>query len=312
MERLENIPYVKTIGLCDGNIAQNHVMSLNDLQGNPLMASISQVDTTTFRMMGLTQTETFNVPLEGSVWYSESLIERLGVSVEQAMDINPGEIFRGFKGGYSGGIVKDFICCDPLGYESVPFAILQVKSTPYAYNYAIQTTGPHDEAREAILDELKKYCYETRGYYEDDAEFGYAEEFTERSLQGIKMIVAFAAVFMFIALLISMLGLIAMSSYFAGESTKGIAIHKVFGGTVKSEAARNILKYMKITLTASIIGLPLGYMITGLVFQGIPMVNRLWPLLLTACFIISFSLLSVLWQTLRAARTNPAEALKKE
>ena len=138
------------------------------------------------------------------------------------------------------------------------------------------------------------------------------EEFIERSLQGIKMIVAFASVFMFIALLISMLGLIAMSSYFAGESTKGIAIHKLFGGTVKSEAARNIFKYMKITLTASIIGLPLGYMITGLVFQGIPMVNRLWPLLLTACFIMSISLLSVFWQTLRAARTNPAEALKKE
>ena len=312
LERLENIPYVKTIGLCDGNIAQNYVMSLNDLQGNPLMASISQVDTTTFRMMGLTQTETFNVPLEGSVWYSESLIERLGVSVEQAMDIDPSKISRSFAGGFSGGIVKDFICCAPLSHASVPFSILHVKSHPYGYNYAIQTTGPHDEAREAILDELKKYCNETRGYYDSAMEFGYAEEFTERSLEGIKMIVAFAAVFMFIALLISMLGLIAMSSYFAGESTKGIAIHKVFGGTVKSEAARNIFKYMKITLTANIIGLPLGYVITGLVLQGVPMVNRLWPLLLTACFIISFSLLSVLWQTLRAARTNPAEALKKE
>ena len=129
-----------------------------------------------------------------------------------------------------------------MSHASVPFSILHVKSHPYAYNYAIQTTGPHDEAREAILDELKKYCNETRGYYDSAEEFGYAEEFIERSLQGIKMIVAFASVFMFIALLISMLGLIAMSSYFAGESTKGIAIHKLFGGTVKSEAARNIFK----------------------------------------------------------------------
>ena len=311
-ERLENIPYVKTIGMCNENIAMNHVMSLVDLQGNPLMASVAQVDTTTFRMMGLTQTETFNVPLEGSVWYSESLIERLGVSVEQAMDINPGEIFRGFKGGYSGGIVKDFICCDPLGYESVPFAILEVESTPYAYNYAIQTTGPHDEAREAILDELKKYCSETRGYYDGTREFGYAEEFTERSLQGIKMIVAFAAVFMFIALMISVLGLIAMSSYFAEENTKGIAIHKVFGGTVESETFRNIRKFMKTTIIANIIGLPLGYVITGLAFRGIPMVNRLWPLLLTCLLTVTISFLAVLWQTLRAARTNPVDALKKE
>ncbi|MBR5275001.1 MAG: hypothetical protein IKU33_07170, partial [Bacteroidales bacterium] len=153
---------------------------------------------------------------------------------------------------------------------------------------------------------------ETRGYYDGTREFGYAEEFTERSLQGIKMIVAFAAVFMFIALMISVLGLIAMSSYFAGENTKGIAIHKVFGGTVESETFRNIRKFMKTTIIANIIGLPLGYVITGLAFRGIPMVNRLWPLLLTCFLTVTISFLAVLWQTLRAARTNPVDALKKE
>ena len=69
---------------------------------------------------------------------------------------------------------------------------------------------------------------------------------------------------------------------------------------------------MRIITIANIIGLPIGYFIAGQVFQGIPTVNRLWPLILTGFLTIGISLTAVLWQTLRASRTNPAEALKKE
>jgi ABC-type lipoprotein release transport system permease subunit len=46
--------------------------------------------------------------------------------------------------------------------------------------------------------------------------------------------------------------------------------------------------------------------------QGLPGVNMLWPIMLACIASVTLSLASVLWQTLRAARTNPAEALKKE
>ena len=312
VERLKALPFVKTIGMCDGGIARNHVMTQKDLQGNGLMMSVCTVDTTTFRMMGLDQTHAFNVPLEGSVWYSESLVERLGANLDELMAADPSAIVPGFRDCHSGGVVKDFVCCDPSRFYEIPYQILKVESHPYGYFYAIETTGPHDEARAAIEEELKKYCNETTGYYESREYFGYAEDFIKESLAGMRIMVIIATAFLVIALVISILGLFAMSSYFAEENTKGIAIHKVFGGTVKSETVRNIRKYMRIIVIANTIGLPLGSIITRLMLQGLPRVNMLWPILLSCIASVTLSLASVLWQTLRAARTNPAEALKKE
>jgi putative ABC transport system permease protein len=37
-----------------------------------------------------------------------------------------------------------------------------------------------------------------------------------------------------------------------------------------------------------------------------------WIIVVAVVITLSLAFLSVLWQTLRAARTNPAEALKKE
>ena len=312
VERLKALPFVKTIGMCDGGIARNHVMTQKDLQGNGLMMSVCTVDTTTFRMMGLSQTYTFNVPLEGSVWYSESLVERLSADSDELMDADPSVIVPGFRDCHSGGVVKDFVCCDPSRFYEIPYQILKVESHPYGYFYAIETTGPHDEARAAIEEELKKYCNETTGYYESREYFGYAEDFIKESLSGLRIMIIFANVFLVIALVISILGLFAMSSYFAEENTKGIAIHKVFGGTVQSETIRNVRKYMRIIVCANIIGLPLGCIVSKLMLQGLPGVNMLWPIMLACIASVTLSLASVLWQTLRAARTNPAEALKKE
>ena len=312
IERLRALPYVKTIGMCDGGIARNHIMTQHDLQGNELMMTVCMVDTTTFRLMGLAQTHSFNVPLEGSVWYSESLVERLDVGMDELMSVDPSEIVSGFRDCHSGGVVKDFVCCDPSRFYENPYQILKVESHPYGYFYAIETTGPHDQAREAILNELEKYCNETTGYYESMEDFGYAEEFIKESLSGLKIMIIFATVFLVIALVISILGLFAMSSYFAEENTKSIAIHKVFGGTVRSETVRNIRTYMKIILLANIVGLPFGSIVSGFMLQGLPDVNMLWPILLACIASVTLSLASVLWQTLRAARTNPANALKKE
>ena len=128
----------------------------------------------------------------------------------------------------------------------------------------------------------------------------------------MKIMIIFATIFLLIALVISILGLFAMSSYFAEENTKSIAIHKVFGGTVQSETVRNISTYMRIIFIANIVGLPVGSIVAKLMLQGLPGVNMLWPTLLTCIASVTLSLTTVLWQTLRAARTNPAEALKKE
>ena len=120
--------------------------------------------------------------------------------------------------------------------------------------------------------------------------------------------------FMVIAILLSALGQIAMSTYYATEKEKEIGIRKVFGGTVCSESIRNIFEYMIYCIIACVIAVPVSVVAVGRYLETFVyrMPQKPWIHVLAAVSAFAISLASVLWQTLRAARTNPAEALKKE
>ena len=108
--------------------------------------------------------------------------------------------------------------------------------------------------------------------------------------------------------------MLGMSSYYANENTKNIAVHKIHGGTVRSETLRNIRTYMFLTATACLLGAPLGLhvMKTYMTEYSFMDISYALPTAIAVTLTVCTSLVAVLWQTLRAARTNPAEALKKE
>jgi putative ABC transport system permease protein len=71
---------------------------------------------------------------------------------------------------------------------------------------------------------------------------------------------------------------------------------------------------MSYCLIACLIGVPISYWLSGRYLESFSyhIQQHIWIYILPAIIIFAISLISVLWQTLRAARTNPAEALKKE
>jgi putative ABC transport system permease protein len=119
---------------------------------------------------------------------------------------------------------------------------------------------------------------------------------------------------MLLAVLISLLGLIAMSTYYAGENAKNIAVRKVFGGTVESETWRTVKEYMVLVAVACVIAVPLAVWAAQRYLEGfiVRLENYSWIFVVAVVISLVMAFLSVLWQTLKAARTNPAEALKKE
>ena len=112
-----------------------------------------------------------------------------------------------------------------------------------------------------------------------------------------------------IIFILGVMGLTGISIYFATEREKEIAVRKVFGGTSDTELKRNLM-----TLIANLIAIPVAVAAFSTIMkQFADKITNIW-IIYVICVLISFaiSLGSVLWQTLRAARTNPAEALKKE
>ena len=121
-------------------------------------------------------------------------------------------------------------------------------------------------------------------------------------------------VFTLLSIIISLLGLLAMSTYYADEKSRDIAVRKVFGGTVDTEAWHTIRDYMALVGIACIIGIPVAvYAAQEYLKDFIYRLEGYWWIFVAAVVVtLVFSMLSVLWQTLRAARTNPALELKKE
>ena len=143
---------------------------------------------------------------------------------------------------------------------------------------------------------------------------GYFEDIIARDHKDLQRFVRVVELFGLITILISMLGLMAISTWFASSNAKGIAIRKVFGGTMDSELWRTVRSYMVMTGIATIIGLPVAVVLIRRFLEDYPeridSYTSILSVTVLLTLIIAFS--SVIWQTLKAAKTNPAIELKKE
>ena len=111
----------------------------------------------------------------------------------------------------------------------------------------------------------------------------------------------------------SMMGLIGMSMHFMNERKNEIAVRRIFGATENGEVMRSLRFYLIITGIASVLGICVAEFVRQffIALGSVPQ-NVWWIYVVSVALSFAISLVSVLWQTLRAARTNPAEALKKE
>ena len=179
----------------------------------------------------------------------------------------------------------------------------------------IKTISDHKKARKVIAQAYEEVYGEK---VTDLMKFGRRSEYIEdRHKETLNPLYIFVKLFrcvMLIAIFITMIGLFAISQYFIMERKQETAVRKVFGGTIHSETVRNTATYMKLAIISCIIAIPIIHTIFRIMKRSIisDVESTLWIYIVCILLSLIISIISVLWQTLRAARTNPAEALKKE
>ena len=145
--------------------------------------------------------------------------------------------------------------------------------------------------------------------YDDFVEDAIAKNYdkTKRQMRLIELIMG-------ISVLLSLLGLVAMSTHFASEHEKSIAVRKVFGGTMESEILRNLKEYFILILIANVIAIPVAVWLCGRYLEEfayrIPTYWWIFAVAAVLSFIIAIG--SVIWQIVSVSKVNPAYALKKE
>jgi len=110
------------------------------------------------------------------------------------------------------------------------------------------------------------------------------------------------------------MGLFGLASFMTTQRTKEIGIRKALGSSIKGIVALLSSGFAKLVLISNIIALPLAWWLMDKWLQTFPYhINVSIPVLLISGFlVIMIALLSVSFQTIKAAHLNPASTLRYE
>jgi putative ABC transport system permease protein len=120
--------------------------------------------------------------------------------------------------------------------------------------------------------------------------------------------------FSIFAIVIACLGLFALSAFMAEQRTKEIGVRKVLGASAASIARMLSKDFAKLVLIAMIIASPLGWLAMNKWLQDfayrVPI--SWWIFALAGFVVVAVALLTVSFQAIKAAFSNPVDSLRTE
>ena len=120
--------------------------------------------------------------------------------------------------------------------------------------------------------------------------------------------------FTLIAILLSCLGLLGLAYYMAEKKTKEIGIRKVLGATVPNILLLLTKEFTKFVFLANIIAWPIAYYIMNKWLQNFAYRIDLsvWIFILSGLAALAVALITVGYQSIKAATANPVDSLRYE
>ena len=311
-DALEALPCVRRIGRSSGvpgSINMGQYSTTRD--GQDILYKLIRMDSTAFSMFGFEILEDFHAPQFNSVWFSDKSFTATGFDADYH-DIS-GTLSRRTKGCEQvAGVFKSFPTNNAnIGEEDYAIvSLMRSDDIPFA-GWVIETTPDRKAAKAQILEAYDNYIKGKQIY--GSLAFWVDENIAE-AWKPARNNMRLVEIFMLLSILIALLGLVAMSTYYADEKSRDIAVRKVFGGTVDTEAWRTIWDYMVLVGIACIIGIPIAvYAAQEYLKDFIYKLEGYWWIFVVAVLLTGLiAFVSVIWQVLKAARTNPATELKKE
>ena len=185
-----------------------------------------------------------------------------------------------------------------LHLSTEPFRYIFVKISPDHISRTIgftretyQSVFPGSPFEFSFLDEAYNY------YYRSQIQLG-------KLLNG----------FTFLAIFISGLGLFGLASFMAEQRTKEIGVRKVLGASVQRITALLSMDFLKWVLFSNLIAWPVAYFIMKNWLKNFPYHAKLGIeiFIFSGIFTLAISLLTVSYQSIKAATTNPVNSLRYE
>lgn len=304
LDKWREEPCVEEVGQGDGiplGGTNNWTMEMPD--GHWVSFQQIQGDDKYFDILGLKVKQDNHQP--NKWWLNEYAFKQIGIE-ETATE------FQTAKNGTCqiGGIYYDFKI-RPLEADQSAALIYNRGDNPdddYPWVLLVKTTGDQAAAKKQVEAACKEVfpdrLFEAQ-YIEEMIEDGFADE---------SRVLKIVLIFTLLSVLVSALGLFAMSSYYMQQEIRSVSVKKVFGADYSGVLKELVLSFMKMVGIAFVIGVPIAWLIMNHWLSGYGhRIGLHWWIFLAAGAVVALiAIVSVLYQSIKTARTNPAEALKKE
>lgn len=304
---LKSQPFVQEIGSFSGTSLDGNYRSMSprkDKDNNNLLVYLTTWDKEFIDIMGINLVKDNH--LSGDVKYiNEELAGKLSLGDgESEVTWGDGKVMQ------VAGIFSNFHMTNILDpYQ--PFMIT-VKDTDEIEdpNFMVKTNG--DPLAWKKLCDLVK---EVDGSTEDiDWKVQSIESTVKASLNEEKNTMRIVSIFTGVAVLISILGFIGMSLFFIRQRKKEIGVRRIMGSTTNEVLSLLLTKFCAPLLVSFIFAVPLSWFVMGKWLESFSYRIGLSPWIFIASGAVSLliAVVSIFFQTLHAAHSNPADAIRAE
>ena len=176
-------------------------------------------------------------------------------------------------------------------------------------NYSIKYTSNDPAAMVSFVKEK----WNTR-FPESPFQFFFLDQYFNEQYNNDQLFATVLSLFTVLAIIIASLGLFGLSLYTISKRNKEISIRKVLGATVMEITTLVTKDYMRLVLLAGIIAVPIAWWLLHNWLQDYAFHITIgwWFFLLPLAMISLIALLTVLYQSVRAAIANPVKSLRAE
>lgn len=268
-------------------------------------------DSTYFHILGLERIADYhlNTDVERAWFVNEYALRAMELPAD-APDFKLGRDMN--QTWHLSGIYRDFTVGSVL---DEPTAVL-MRYVPSAekfldeyapWNILIKTNGDHAVAYNTVR---KVFEHATDGAVFSGAK--YVEQQLEEDYAEQRRILKIVTIFTLVAIFISALGLLAMSTYYIQQKEQEVAVRKVFGSTRREVLERLVGSFMRLVAVAFVLAVPVAWWLLSRWLQEYSVHISLSPLIFIAAgaFAAVVAFVAVFWQSSRAANANPIDSIK--
>ena len=308
-DELKAQSYVEQIGSCMGLPTAWTFTYISDDTGKSEYMAYIDGNREFFEILGIDILEDFNIassdPYEGKWYMCRS-------SYENASEYMEGGNLRMFKPTPLSGIVSDFKIGKIKEESSGKFTLINVFDIPEITDVGfpiVKVNIRTDEAKKKIEE-----FYRQKGHDETMVSVHALKEEIDNAVQEESNMLKMLSGFTLVCLLMTIMTIVGLSSYYGKTNEKGNAIRNVFGCS-KQELVRNItVNFLLPVVISAAIAIPIVYTVIGRWLEGYVIRTDNSPVIYAGALaiVLIVVLAAILMQAIRIMRINPSEALKKE